>query len=308
MNFNFVKYSNIYFIIGGIAVILSIFSVIFFGLNLGIDFEGGSSIKIVYEENNRPEMEKIKSVISGIEEINGAEVQSVGKTDVLIKVNKKDVSNDVYQKVITEIKKTGKIIDSSSGIETISSLVGKELKEKTFLVVGLALLAMLAYIFIAFKNVSYPVTSFEYGLSSTLMLFHDLIIPLGVFALLGKLWGAQLSIPVVTALLTVVGYCINNTIVVFDRIRENINKYGNLSYEEIVNRSLNETFARCVNTSLTVILALIPLYYFFSNEESLKYFTLIMGIGVIVGIFSSVFLASPLLVWWQKHKFAKKTK
>jgi len=214
----------------------------------------------------------------------------------------------VYQKVITEIKTTGEIVDGSSGIETISSLVGKELKDKTYLVAILALIAMLAYIFIAFKNVSRPITSLEYGLSSTLMLFHDLIIPLGVFALLGKLWGAQLSIPVITALLTVVGYCINNTIVVFDRIRENIHKHGNSSYEEIVNMSLNETFARCVNTSLTVILALIPLYYYFSNEESLKYFTLIMGIGVLVGIFSSVFLASPLLVWWQKHKASKRAK
>jgi len=307
MNFNFVKYSNIYFIIGGIAVALSIFSIAFYGLNLGIDFEGGSSIKIDYKDN-RPSIDTIKNAISGIEEMNGAEIQSVGKTEVLIKINKKDVSNDTYQKVITEVKKTGEVVDSASGIETISSLVGKELKDKTFIVVALALFAMLAYIFIAFKNVSHPITSLEYGLSSTLMLFHDLIIPLGVFALLGKFWGAQLSIPVITALLTVVGYCINNTIVVFDRIRENINKHGNLSYEEIVNMSLNQTFARCVNTSLTVILALIPLYYFFANEESLKYFTLIMGIGVLVGIFSSVFLASPLLVWWQKRKFAKRAK
>jgi len=308
MNFNFLKYSKIYFTIGGLAVVLSIFSIFFFGLNPGIDFEGGSSIKIEYTDGNRPEIEKIKEAVFKVEEIKGAEIQPVGKNEVLIKVNKKDVSSETYQKVITEIKTTGEIVDGSSGIETISSLVGKELRDKTFLVVVLALIAMLAYIFVAFKNVSYPITSLEYGLSSTLMLFHDLIIPLGIFALLTKLWGAQLSIPVVTALLTVVGYCINNTIVVYDRIRENINKGGNLSYSEIVNKSLNETFVRCVNTSLTVILALIPLYYYFSNEESLKYFTLIMGIGVLVGLFSSVFLASPLLVWWQKRKFAKKAK
>ncbi|MCK9577988.1 protein translocase subunit SecF [bacterium] len=308
MNFNFLKYSKLYFIIGGIAVALSIFSIFFYGLNPGIDFEGGSSIKIEYKDGLRPESERIKEAVYKIEEMKGAEVQEVGKNEVLIKINKKDVNSETYQKVVTEMKGMGEIIEGSSSIETISSLVGKELKDKTFLVAILALIAMLAYIFVAFKNVSYPITSLEYGLSSTLMLFHDLIIPLGIFAVLTKVWGAQLSIPVITALLTVVGYCINNTIVVYDRIRENINKHSSLSYEEVVNKSLNETFTRCVNTSLTVILALIPLYYFFANEESLKYFTLIMGIGVLVGLFSSVFLASPLLVWWKKHKFAKRAK
>jgi len=179
------------------------------------------------------------------------------------------------------------------------------MREKTIMVVIVSLLAMLLYIVLAFKNVSRPVTSFQYGFSSTLMLFHDLVIPLGVLAVLGHYAGAQLTIPVVTALLTIVGYCINNTVVVFDRIRENILKNKTMSYEEIVNKSLNETFTRCVNTSLTVLFALGSLYYFFSNEESLKYFTLTAGIGVFVGIFSSVFLASPLLVYWLRLRKKK---
>jgi len=192
----------------------------------------------------------------------------------------------------------GEIEENSVSIETISPLIGKELKDKTVMVVVVALLAMLIYIALAFRNVGKPISSFQYGFSSTLMLFHDIIIPLGVLAFMG----AQLSIPIITALLTVVGYCINNTVVVFDRIRENLQKDRKSSYAEIVNKSLNETIVRCINTSLTVIIALIPLYYFFSNEESLKYFTLTMGIGVIVGIFSSVFLASPLLVAWNNYR------
>ncbi len=294
---DFLKYSKIYLIIGAIAVLASLFCIFHFGLKLGIDFEGGSSLSIGYK-TERPDVLKIKEALSQIEGLQGVEVQPVGQSEVIIKINKKDISNETYNNIIAELKKTGEIEESSAGIETISPLIGKELKEKTIIVVLVSLLAMLIYIALAFKNVSRPVTSFQYGFSSTLMLFHDLIIPLGVLAVLGYYAGAQLTIPVVTALLTIVGYCINNTVVVFDRIRENILKNKAMSYEEIVNKSLNETFARCVNTSLTVLFTLGALYYFFSNEESLKYFTLTAGIGVFVGIFSSVFLASPLLVYW----------
>jgi len=305
MNFNFIKYSKIYFAIAIIITLLSIASIVSNGIRLGIDFEGGSSIKVEYVKE-RPSLDVIKDSIASIEGVAGAQIQPVGQKELAIKISKNDVNADTYEQVLTGIRATGSIIEGSSSMETISGLVGQEMQDKTILVVVLALIAMLTYIFFAFKNVSYPITSFEYGLTSTLMLFHDVIIPLGVLALLGTLWGAQLTIPVVTALLTVVGYCINNTVVVFDRIRENINKTSNLSYEEIVNKSLNETFSRCINTSLTVLFALGALYLFFSSEESLKYFTLIMGIGVFVGIFSSVFLAGPILVWWQKRKSASK--
>ncbi|MDD4410005.1 MAG: protein translocase subunit SecF [Candidatus Pacebacteria bacterium] len=307
MNFNFIKYSKIYFLIGIVMTVLSVVSIAVYGLKLGIDFEGGSSIKVEYQ-TTRPSTEDVQKAISSIEGLSGAQIQPVGQKELVIKVNQKDLSNETYGKIITEIKKTGDIIDGSSSVETISALVGKEMKDKTLLVVLLALVAMLVYIFFAFKSVSYPISSLEYGLVSTVMLFHDVVIPVGVLALLGNLWGAQLTIPVVTALLTIVGYCINNTVVVFDRIRENINKTNNLSYEEIVNKSINETFSRCVNTSLTVLFALTALYYFFANEESLKYFTITMGIGVFVGIFSSVFLAGTILVWWQKRKGEKKAK
>lgn len=116
----------------------------------------------------------------------------------------------------------------------------------------------------------------------------------------------ELNIPVITALLTIIGYSINNNIVIFDRIRENLKRESKLSYSEVVNKSLNETFVRCLNTSFTVLLVLIPLYYFFRNEESLKYFTLVMGIGIFVGFFSSVFLSSPLLVAWNNYRQRKK--
>jgi len=304
---NFLKYTKIYFAVALIAVGLSLCAIFAFGLNMGIDFEGGSSINVSYK-NDRPGMEEIKSSLSGIEDMNGVQIQPMGQKEVVLKINKKDISSSVYHNVITQLATTGEIDENSASIETISPLIGKELKDKTVVVVIVALLAMLAYIALAFRNVGKPISSFQYGFSSTLMLFHDVVIPLGVLAVMGKYFGAQLSIPVVTALLTVVGYCINNTVVVFDRVRENLQKDRKSSYDEIVNKSLNETITRCINTSLTVIIALIPLYYFFSNEESLKYFAITMGTGVIVGIFSSVFLASPLLVAWNNYRRKKRGK
>lgn len=294
---NFLKYSKLYFVIAIVAVVLSIYALFAYGLKVGIDFEGGSLLQFDYK-NARPEMSVIQNALSGIEETKNVQIQPMGNNGIALKISKKDISQDVYNSIISKVKETGEIDDKSISTETISPLVGKELKDKTIVVAVVALIAMLFYIAIAFRNVSKPITSFQYGLSSTLMLFHDVIIPLGVLALLGHLYGAQLTIPVITALLTIVGSCINNTVVVFDRIRENLTKDRKSSYEEIVNRSLNETFARCINTSLSIMIALCILYYFFGNEESLKYFTILMGVGIIAGTFSSTFLASPVLVSW----------
>ncbi|MFA5208162.1 MAG: protein translocase subunit SecF [Candidatus Paceibacterota bacterium] len=294
---NFLKYSKLYFVIAIVAVVLSIYALFAYGLKVGIDFEGGSLLQFDYK-NARPEISVIQNALSGIEETKNVQIQPMGNNGIALKISKKDISQEVYNNIISKIKETGEIDEKSISSETISPLIGKELRDKTIVVAVVALIAMLFYIAIAFRNVSKPITSFQYGLSSTLMLFHDVIIPLGVLALLGHLYGAQLTIPVITALLTIVGSCINNTVVVFDRIRENLTKDRKSSYEEIVNRSLNETFARCINTSLSIMVALCVLYYFFGDEESLKYFTILMGVGIIAGTFSSTFLASPVLVSW----------
>ncbi|MFA5086811.1 MAG: protein translocase subunit SecF [Candidatus Paceibacterota bacterium] len=300
MKFNFTKYSTIYFIIAIVLILASIISILVFGLKLGMDFEGGSLVSIEYTDT-RPTVDQVKNAINNIEGFKGAEIQLIGDKGIVIKVSK-DISSANYTSVLTALETGFKINEQASGVQTISPLVGSELKNKTIIVVIAALIVMLLYIAVAFLNVSRPISSFGYGISSTLMLFHDIILPLGILAALGALYGVQLTIPVITALLTIVGYCINNTVVVFDRIRENLLKTKNMSYEEVVNKSLNETFTRCINTSLAVLLAIAPLYYFFRGEESLKYFTLTIGIGVVVGIFSSVFLASPLLVQWLKFR------
>jgi preprotein translocase subunit SecF len=304
---NFLKYSKLYFAVAIIAVVLSVYALFSYGLKVGIDFEGGSLLQFDYK-NARPEVSLIQNALNSIEETKNVQIQPMGDKGVALKISQKNISTEVYNNIITKVKETGEIDEKSISSETISPLIGKELRDKTIIVAIVALIAMLIYIAIAFRNVSKPITSFQYGLSSTLMLFHDIIIPLGVLALLGHLYGAQLTIPVITAILTIVGSCINNTVVVFDRIRENLTRDHKSSYADIVNKSLNETFARCMNTSLSIMIALGVLFYFFGNEESLKYFTIIMIVGTIAGTFSSTFLASPVLVSWNNRKIKKEGK
>jgi len=288
---NFIKYSKIYFAIGGIFILASLSLLIFFGLNLGMDFEGGTSIKIEYS-GDRPAIDDIKNNL----EIEDYELQTFGKNGLIIKIKEQDLTADEPLGIINSLGEN--VIDSQ--FETISPAVGSELKSKTIIVSVVALIAMLLYIAFAFRKVSRPISSFQYGFVSTLMLFHDIMIPLGVIAILGVYGGMQLTIPIVTALLAVIGYSINNSVVVFDRIRENLILEPNKDYEEIVNKSLNQILVRCVQTSLTTLFVLVALYYFFQGEQSIQYFALTAGVGIVAGTFSSIFLAAPILVAWTK--------
>lgn len=293
--FNFTKYSKIYFSIALILALASIFSLIFFGLNLGMDFKGGTSIKVEYEKK-APQIEDVKKNLN----IESYEIQSFGDKGIILKIKNKDIQTDEYNKILKELEVSdNKIADSE--LQTISPVVGSELKNKTIVVAIVALIAMLLYIAFAFKQVSGPISSFQYGLVSTLMLFNDILIPLGVLAFLGKYYNVEFTIPIVTAILAVIGYSINNNIVIFDRIRENLRLNSKLNYAEVVDKSLNQVIVRCVNTSLTTLFVLISLYYFFMGEGGIEYFALTASIGIIVGAFSSVFLSSPILAKWAKE-------
>jgi len=298
--FNFIKYSKIYFGIAAIFAIASILSLIFFGLNLGMDFQGGTSIKVEYE-NNTPQIDEVKKNLS----IENYEIQSFGDKGIILKIKSKDIGAEEYNKVIEDLEIEGnKVVDSQ--FETISPVVGSELKQKTIIVAIVALAFMLLYIAFAFRKVSGPISSFQYGLVSTLMLMNDVLIPFGVIAFLGNYYGMEFTIPIVTAILAVIGYSINNNIVIFDRIRENLYLNPKSNYTEVVNKSLNQVIGRCINTSLTTLFVLIALYYFFMGEGSIEYFALTAIIGIVIGTFSSIFLSSPILVKWVEVKESKR--
>ena len=294
MSINFLKYSKIYFIISAIVVAASIASLIIFGLKPGIDFTGGSILEIDYK-TERPSNQTVKDALS---EFNLGDffVQPADEKGVILRMG--SINEEAHQKIIEKLKETGDFEEAR--FESIGPTIGRELREKTKVVIALALLVIVLYIAIAFRKVSRPVTSWQYGIASLFSLFHDILIPLGIFSLLGKFYQIQITIPVICALLAVIGYAINNVVVVYDRIRENLLRGHRLTFEETVNASLNQTLTRQLNTSLTTLFPLLAI--FFLGGETLRYFALTLILGIAAGTYSSIFLASPLLVSWLKWR------
>ncbi|MCK4473971.1 protein translocase subunit SecF [Candidatus Parcubacteria bacterium] len=294
MNIPFLKYRKIYFVFSGILILASIICLGVFGLKPGIDFTGGSILELEAIEE-RPSNQEIKDALS---ELNLGEilVQPSQEKGVILRL--KDISEETHQQVLEKLQ--GLCEFEELRFESIGPVIGQELKEKTKVVVILCLLVIVFYIAFAFRKISQPIVSWQYGIASLIALFHDVLIPLGIFSILGKYYDVQITIPVVAALLTVLGYSINNTVVVFDRIRENLLKRRGATYEETVNISMNQTLSRSINTSLTTLFVLLAI--FFLGGETLKYFALALILGISAGTYSSVFLASPLLVSWWKRK------
>ena len=205
-----------------------------------------------------------------------------------------EVDEETHQKII---QKLGEIsLVQEKRFESIGPSIGKELRQKTIILIVISFLSLLIYIAIAFRKVSRPLFSWQYGIISIIALIFDILIPIGVLALLGKLYNVQFNIPIITALLTILGYTINDKVIIFDRVRENILRSRGEDFESIVNQSLNQTLMRSLSTGSCTLLVLISLFLF--GGETLKYFSLILIIGIIIGTYSSIFLAAPLLVFW----------
>ena len=258
---------------------------IVFGLNPGIDFTGGSILEIEYSEI-RPSNQEIAESLSVLE-LGEISVQPSDDKGVIIRM--KDIPEEIHSAVLQALAKTGVIEEKR--FESVGPIIGKELKEKTAILIILSLFSIVLYIIFAFRKVRRPVPSWQYGIVSLIALFHDVLVPLGIFSVLGALYGVEISIPVITALLTVIGCSINNVIVVFDRVRENIIKRSILTFEDTLNASLNQTLDRCINTSLVYLLPLVAIFFF--GGLTLKYFALALIIGIITGTYSSIFLVAP---------------
>lgn len=296
MSINFLKYSKIYFIFSGIFIIGSLVCLFVFGLKPGIDFTGGTILEIEYK-TERPSNQTIRD---GLRDFNLGEysVQPTAEMGVILRV--KDISEEIHQKIIQKLSENQKLEELR--FESIGPLIGKELKEKTKKVIIFSLLAIVLYIAFAFRNLRHPVKSWQYGISSLFILVHDILIPLGIFSILGKYYNIQITIPVVAAFLTIIGYAINNVVVVYDRLRENILKTQRLAeeFEKVANQAINQTLSRQINTSLTTLFPLI--FIFFLGGETLKYFSLTLVFGIIFGLYSSIFLAIPILISWLKWR------
>ena len=281
--------------LSALFVLASVISLWTYGLRLGIDFTGGSFLEINYSLE-RPE---IALVSAKLEALNLGQIilQPLGERG--FSVRSRELSAIEVSQVLAAFSQLGDIQDSN--LYALSSSLGREVAIRSLWSIALVLLAIVLYIAFAFRKVSKPVSSWFYGLFAVAALFHDILIPLGVFSLLGKFKGVEVDTLFVTALLTVLGFSVHDTIVVFDRVRENLkNQIKNEDFEETVDRSLSQTLVRSINTSLTVLIVLVSLYFF--GAESTRYFSLALIIGIIAGTYSSIFIAAPLLVTWNNWR------
>ena len=242
-------------------------------------------------EGDRPANDAIKDALGSFD-LGEIVVRPIGDMGAALQF--KGVDEEEHQQILTELSNLTPVQEKS--FQYIGPSVGQELRNKTQLAIGLALLAITLYIAFAFRKVSRPVASWKYGVASLIALFHDILLPLGVFSVLGYLYNVEITIPIIAALLTVLGFSVHDTIVIFDRIRENIFRRGMGEFEDTVNWSLNQTLGRSLSTVFSTLIVLFAIYFF--GGETLKYFALALIIGITSGAYSSIFIAAPLLATW----------
>jgi len=293
---NIIKNRKIWLSISGILIALSITALSLWGLNFGIDFTGGSLLETKFT-NYQPSINEIQESLASIG-VSNLIVQPTEDGTTLLRF--KESSQEVHQAInknLSELAAKNNGTAKEMRFDSIGPSIGQELKSKSFNAIFIVLLMMIVFIAYAFRKVSKPVASWKYGLSAIIALSHDVLIVLGVFAVLGHFAGMEINTAFIAAILTVLGYSVNDTIIVFDRTRENLPK-SSQNFEDTVNVSVNQVLTRSINTSFSVILALLAILIF--GGDSIRDFALVLAVGVFVGTYSSIFIASPLIVVWEK--------
>lgn len=299
----FIRYYKVWLSIALVTFIASTTILVIFKLKPGIDFTSGSLLEVSFNKD-RPSSEEMQSVTTNLD-LKEAIIQKIGEQGFIVRT--RFLSEDRHQVLVKELKTKfeteGRIL-KEEGFETIGPVVSAQLKKRAIWAIILVSLSIIAYLAYAFRKVSKPVASWKYGLMAVVAMIHDIVLVLAVFALLGHYKGIEIDIAFVVAILTVLGYSINDTIVVYDRIRENLLHHTSDNFSEVVNNGLNETLMRSVNTTLTVLFPLFALY--FLGGSTLHNFTLALIIGMASGAYSSIFIASPLLVFAEKWSYKSK--
>ncbi|MBI2623707.1 MAG: protein translocase subunit SecF [Candidatus Liptonbacteria bacterium] len=291
---NVVGNKKIYFTFSALAVGAAVAAISLYGFREGIDFRGGTLWQFSIRDNT-PSIASLEAKLR----------DTLSQDDVRVNLDSTgaflarfpEVPEETHQQYLAALKGSYPSFEEMS-FASIGPSVGAELRRKSVIAIILVLVGISFYIAYAFRKASYPVSSWKYGWVTLLTLFHDVAIPAGLLAFLGSRYGVEIDGNFVVALLVVMGFSVHDTIVVFDRIRENVVLRGRKErFETVVNESVNQTLARSVNTSLTLILVLLALY--FAGPEALHYFILTLLVGVTTGIYSSIFIASPLLIFFK---------
>ena len=286
---NFNKFYKLFSVISTSLVILSILLLFFKGLNFGVDFKGGTLIEL-RAKDNQTNVSILRDAFNKMN-LGDVNIKKFGEeNDFLIKIEKKDTSENIIQLIKTDLTKSIGNTYNFRRVENVGPKVSSELLKSGITAIFLSLVAMLFYIWVRFE--------WQFSLGAIIALFHDVIITLGLFSLLNL----EINLSIVAAVLTIVGYSMNDTVVIYDRVRENLKKYSDIKIFELTNKSINETLSRTLITSITTLLALISIYLF--GGEILKGFSLAMIFGVVFGTYSSIYIANPILV---KLRVSQKT-
>lgn len=318
----FIAKSKLWFTISGTMVGISILAIAIFGLNLGIDFKGGTLMefkfneavtqetltstleKIAAEEGKTPtptatttDEPTLSEEDKGTLDLSGLQVLASGENSYIIKT--KYISSETHDRMLVSMKETLPAF-TELRFTTIGPVIGSTLMHKAIIAMIFAIIMIVIYVALAFRKIPKEVSSWRFGASAIVALVHDIVITTGVFVILGLFLDIEINALFVTAMLTVFGYSVNDTIVVLDRMRENLIHGNGDSLAELADRSLSQTLARSINTSLSTILALVAVLIF--GSPAIFYFVLALTVGIGIGTYSSIFLAAPLLVWWHNKK------
>jgi preprotein translocase subunit SecF len=282
-----VKYKTFFISLALLMVVGSAVLVKHYGIKKGIDFTGGTVVEIKYTGT-------IPSINENALHEQGVKMFKTGDTSY------KFISQKTYEETVAVMTTTlnkASYPYTETQVNTVGPTMGREMTKKAIIAIASVVLAILAFIAFAFREVSQPVASWKYGVVAMVTIVHDIIVPTGIYAYLSAKYGAEIDTLFIVALLTVMAVTISDKIVVFDRIRENLKNSGNKKdFDLTVGESLAQTFTRSVNTSATTVLSLIALYFY--GPESTKFFSLTLMVGIIVGTYSSIFVASPILTLW----------
>ena len=298
---NIIKYKNWFFGLSLLVIIPGIFSLALWGLNLSIDFTGGTEMTWLF---TKPVTVQTQQVITQTAQKDSVKILSFKPSGSSLQLRTDTLSDKVHTQFVTDAKSTlGNFTEDEYA--TIGPTIGGETTRNALLGILVASVLIVLYIAWSFREVPKPTSSWRFGVAAIIALLHDALVLLGIFSLLGHFAGVEVDSLFVTAILTVIGFSVHDTIVVFDRIRENLKKMGATDFPHVVNASILQTMTRSLNTSLTVILVLFALLLF--GGESTRWFVAALLIGIISGTYSSIFNAAPILVLWQELSQKRKS-
>ncbi len=298
-----IKYRKFFFTISALLVLLSVSAMGMFKWNYGIEFTGGSILEVGYP-NGRPNIDELKTKLETLK-WGAMPVQATGDDAFLIRT--KALTEPERQELIAVVSNNGTTKIDERRFNSVGPTIGAELRTKAWWAIICVIFAIVLYIAFAFRHVSLPVSSWVYGFVAIVALAHDVLIPTGFYVVFGHYHlDAQIDVLFITAILTILGFSVHDTIVVFDRTRENLKLRTWKEFDVTVGHSVEQTFVRSVNTSLTVLLVILALY--FVGGETTKNFALVLAVGITMGTYSSIFIASPLLVAIEGWQYKREQK